>query len=390
MYSISDDVFCIDIKDTKRKLSYASGKESYGTTYNSYLIKSDKNILIDGAPGKFSDEYFSELEKIISPKEIDYVIFNHTEPDNSGMLLKLLNVNPDIQVISTIAGLKNLKEITNCEFNEYLAKDSAILNFNQFSLQFFTMPNLHWPDTMITYCPKKQLLFSGDFLGAHFISDNNTYCSEYDSLFEEYYLSLMSPYKAFVLSACNKISGLDIKTILPAHGSVLFENYKDALAKYTKWSTPCKQELKQIVILYKSEYGYTKELAIAASEQANECGCDTKILSLDNISENSIGEVIKNADGIMIGTPTISRNVPPQVWNIIKHIDVPSCLDKEFAVFGSYGWSGEATLIIQSVLKTMKLRVKNDVFRISFCPNSSDIEKMKLYTKKFIEELKDE
>ena len=36
------------------------------------------------------------------------------------------------------------------------------------TLKFMNAPFLHWPDSMFTYVPEDKILFSCDFLGAHY------------------------------------------------------------------------------------------------------------------------------------------------------------------------------------------------------------------------------
>ena len=50
-----------------------------GSTYNSYLIKEEKNILIDTVWQPFAKEFAANLAKEINLNKIDYIIANHAE-----------------------------------------------------------------------------------------------------------------------------------------------------------------------------------------------------------------------------------------------------------------------------------------------------------------------
>jgi anaerobic nitric oxide reductase flavorubredoxin len=91
-----------------------------GSSYNSYLVRDKKTILIDTVWLKFSDEFVENLKKEISPDKIDFIIANHAESDHSGALPKLTRLIPDTLIIIGAVGLMlfmlkamiNLKPVT--------------------------------------------------------------------------------------------------------------------------------------------------------------------------------------------------------------------------------------------------------------------------------------
>ncbi len=50
-----------------------------GSSYNSYLIREEKNVLIDTVDHKFSREFVQNLRSEIDLADIDYIIINHAE-----------------------------------------------------------------------------------------------------------------------------------------------------------------------------------------------------------------------------------------------------------------------------------------------------------------------
>jgi len=66
-----------------------------GTTNNSFLIRGKKTALIDTSHLKFKDIWFEKLKQEINPTEIDYLIVSHTEPDHSGLIKYLIELNPN-------------------------------------------------------------------------------------------------------------------------------------------------------------------------------------------------------------------------------------------------------------------------------------------------------
>ena len=73
----------------------------YGTTYNSYLVRgSEKTVLFDTVKEPFFEEHLEHIRQVCDPSEIDYIVVNHTEPDHSGSILKLLEYAPNAKVVT--------------------------------------------------------------------------------------------------------------------------------------------------------------------------------------------------------------------------------------------------------------------------------------------------
>ena len=60
---------------------------------------------------------------------------------------------------------------------------------------------------------------------------------------------------------------------------------------------------------------------------------------------------------------------------------------KKAAVFGSYGWSGEAVRIIESQLNALKLNVVCESYLVRFYPNNEKSEQLIEFGRKFANEL---
>src|SRR5512139_519546 len=66
-----------------------------GTTYNSYLVRDKKTVLIDTVSSPFASEFVENLDKEAGLDAIDAVIANHAEPDHGGALAELMARIPD-------------------------------------------------------------------------------------------------------------------------------------------------------------------------------------------------------------------------------------------------------------------------------------------------------
>ncbi len=364
----------------------------FGTTYNSYLIKGEKNVLVETVHNTYTKEYIEEIKKHISIKDISYVILNHTEPDHSGSLSKILEINPDIEVIGTNAALKNLVNIMNKEFKSIVVKQGDVINIGKGQdLEFILAPNLHWPDSMFTYYAKENVLFSCDMFGAH-------YCEQFilDSQIKKpknyyverknYYDSIFSPFKKFVLDGISKIEDKKIDLICNSHGPVLKDTIDEAIELYKEWSNITEKE-KEVAIFYVSAYGYTRELAKTMEETIIENNVKVKSYDMLCYDVDELAAIMNEAPAVMFGSPTINSDALEPIWELINKTIVPMVKGKKALVFGSYGWSGEACQFLEDRLKALRYKVFQEQLKVQFKPSKEDLEKAKRIAKEFINQL---
>ena len=353
----------------------------YGTTYNAYLVRGEKTALIETVPAAFGAEYISNIEKIMAIEQIDYVIFNHTAPEHGGMLGALLEKNPEIGVVATIAGLKNLQGIVNQPFQEILAKDGMQLDLgDDVLLEFLIVPNLPWPDTMFTYFAKEKTLFSGDAMSAHTCDD-----ARYGECFSKFFRHVIAPQKIFLKKAMERISILEIQRICPSHGPILCEKAKEAIEKYTAWSARQENHPKRIAVFYTSATGFTKQLAEACRSALLDTDADVQMYDVAECREETIRQALEGADGILIGTPTINRNAPKPIWDVFSCIDAVAMQQIPVGIFGVCGWSGEACTLLAQHAKALRLNVFETPQKVIFCPAKEDLDRIKAYAMRFYE-----
>jgi len=76
---------------------------NHGSTYNSYLIQEEKNVLIDTVWMPYAEEFVENLAKEIELKQIDFIVANHGEIDHSGALPALMKHIPDTKSMLEMA-----------------------------------------------------------------------------------------------------------------------------------------------------------------------------------------------------------------------------------------------------------------------------------------------
>jgi Uncharacterized flavoproteins len=353
----------------------------FGTSYNSYLLKtSQKTVLFETAKAKFLDEYLEALSNLVDINEIDYIVVNHTEPDHAGSIEKLIEINPNIKIVGTGVAIGFLKNIVNRDFYSIAVKENDTLDLGDKTLRFMVLPNLHWPDTMYTYIEEDKTLLTCDSFGSHYsfdeillskVTDNEGYLRA-----KKYYFdNIIGPFKKpFMIKALARIKDLDIDMICTGHGPVIDCRIEELKALNAKWCEIVNPNPRKTVIIpYVSAYGYTKQLAGEIAKGIKASGdVDVRDYDLLETDKSKVLEELFFADGILLGTPTIVGEALEPIWELTISMFARTHGTKHASAFGSYGWSGEGVPHIIERLKQLNMKV-TDGFRVKFKPSDSDL-----------------
>lgn len=353
----------------------------FGTTYNSYVLKTgDKTILFETAKEKFFDDYLEKLKEITDVESIDYLVVEHTEPDHAGSVERLLDLNPGMKIIATGCALGFLKEIVNRDFTGIPARDNMTMKIGDRTLRFLFVPNLHWPDTMYTYIEEEQILVTCDSFGSHYGFDDVllskvTDWEGYMRATKYYYDNIIGPFKPFMLKALERVRELDISMICTGHGPVIDDKIDFILNTYEEWSTVVNPNPKKTVIVpYVSAYGYTKSLAEKITEGIRASGdIDVRAYDMVEADQAKVLEELGFADGILFGSPTIVGEALKPIWDLTTSIFAGTHGGKLASAFGSYGWSGEAVPHLIERLKQLNMKV-TEGFRVRFKPDENQLQ----------------
>lgn len=381
---IKDGVYSVGVLNPNMRIFDVIMKTEFGTSYNAYLIKGKKNVLIDTVHPRFFGEYMENIRSVIDPSKIDYIIMNHNEPDHSGSLQMLLDAAPQIKVLSSPAGKIYLGPITNkADLKITVVKDGEKLDIGEGkTLKFIHAPLLHWPDSMFTWLEEDKIAFTCDFLGSHYCEPRMfdslvSYPKYFESAFKVYFDAIMGPFKPYVQKGLEKLNALDAEYVCTSHGPILTKGVflETAKARYGEWSRPVTHKVKQIPVFYCSAYGNTGILAEKIADGIRSVLKDACVDTYD-INENDITELkekMNASDAFLLGSPTINKDAVPPVWEMACSIDAINCKGKPVAVFGSYGWSGEAVPGISERLKALKMNVFQEGFKCRFIPSEAEL-----------------
>lgn len=363
----------------------------YGTTYNSYFINANKKTIIDTVKESFIDEYLEKLKSLTDLAEIEYIVVNHTEPDHSGCVKHLMKLCPKAKVVGSRQAINYLTEMIEFPFGHQVVKDGEILDLGNKHLRIIGAANLHWPDTIYTYLEEDKVLFTCDSFGAHYCREEmfDDEVPEYNDAFKYYFDVILKPFSKFLLKAIQKVSELDINAVCPGHGPILRSTWNEKLKISEKYAGEYLQitnpENKNILITYVSAYGYTKEMARAIAEVLNQHPLySVDMVDIEHISLGELEEKIVGCNAIMVGSPTINQNTLLPIYKMFALINPIRDRGKAAAVFGSFGWSGEAVKLIENHLSALKLNVIQEGLSARFYPYNDKLDKVNEFANRFV------
>jgi flavorubredoxin/flavin reductase (DIM6/NTAB) family NADH-FMN oxidoreductase RutF len=283
-----------------------------GTTYNAFLVRGERTALIDSSHLKFADTWLPLLQSQIDPKAIDVLIVSHTEPDHSGLIGHLLELNPDLEIVASKVAIQFLENQVHRPFRSRAVKsgDSLDLGVNASSgvthrFEFLSAPNLHWPDTIFSYDHGTGILYTCDAFGLH-------YCSEalYDADpgaiapdFRFYYDCLMGPNARSVLQALKRMESLpEITTIAVGHGPLLKHHLPLWIGDYREWSSQRSAEGAYVAVGYISQHGFCDRLSQAIARGISKAGTAVQLVDLRATDAQELSALIGEAAAVVVPT----------------------------------------------------------------------------------------
>lgn len=372
---IKDDIYWIGVIDWDIREFHGYETPS-GSTYNSYLIKDEKVVLIDTAKHYLVDELIIGIGKVVNPEDIDYIVVNHVEMDHSGSLEKIVEIS-GAKIITNEKAKEHLELHYNTKNWEFIIVDSGEeISIGKRTLKFIRTPMLHWPDNMVTYCKEDKILFSNDAFGQH-VASSERYDYEIEDIFKhakEYFANILLPYRMLVPNVANVLKDLEIELICPSHGGVWKEKIGEIIEKYVEWSSDNVEN--KAVIVYDTMYKSTHKLAYAIAEGLIDSGVKVKMYNTSETPLNTIMAGILDAKYVLIGSPTLNTNVYPPVAKFLKYMEGLKPGKKIGVAFGSYGWAEGATEVIKEVFKKLNFGIiEDECLTCKFVPKEEHLKK---------------
>jgi flavorubredoxin len=332
-----------------------------------YIVRGEKIALIDlvhdwaGAPRQLED---CLKDAGVAFDQIDYLVLNHLEPDHTGWLQEFRRRSPGAEIISTAKGINLVKSFYKIEDGLRAVKDGETLDLGKGKVLLFReTPNIHWPETMVTWEAESGTLFTCDAFGSYGSLGDRVFDDEFSPTerlaFEReglrYYANILASFSVFVEKAAAKIADLDIKCVAPSHGIVWRRDPKAIIAQYLKYASYAKGRAeKEITVIWGSMYGNTRQGvdAVIRGIEAEGLPCNVHRVPNENISW-VLMDAYKSA-GLVIAMPTYEYAMFPPMSNVLDIFRRKHITGKTVLRIGSWGWVGGARKDYEVAIEPLK------------------------------------
>ena len=351
---ISQDIKYIGADDRTIDLFESQYIVPNGISYNSYLIKDEKNVVLDTIDRRKTDKWLENLERELEGEKVDYLVVSHLEPDHAYNIEVLCNKYPNMKIIGnnkTFAFMPQFFNIDNLESRKIEVKEGDTLNFGKHTLKFIMAPMVHWPEVMMEYELNEKILFTADAFGKFGALD----CDEdWACEARRYYFNIVGKYGIQVQSLLKKVANLDINMICPLHGPILKENLGYYINKYDIWSSYTPED-EGIFIACSSIHGNTLE-AMEFLEKYLKEKTDKKVV-LSDITRCDMAEAIEDAfryDTLVVASSSYNLGLFPKMEEFLNHLKGKNFQNRKIAFVENGTWAPSAGKCMKEIVSEMK------------------------------------
>ena len=354
-----------------------------GTTYNAFLVRGERTALIDTSHAKFRDTWLPLLKEQVDPQQIDYLIVSHTEPDHSGLIGDLIDLNPEIEIVGSKVAIQFLNDQVHRPFRSRAVKSGEELDLGinpesgvQHRFEFLSAPNLHWPDTIFSFDHGSGILYTCDAFGLHYCSED-VFDSDPGAIapdFRFYYDCLMGPNARSVLQALKRMDGLpEINTIAVGHGPLLRHHLSHWINDYREWSGQRNKGESYAAVCYLSQYGFCDRLSQAIAHGIGKTEAQVQLVDLRATDAQELTALISEAKAVVV--PTWPANADAELQSSIGTLLAALNGKQLVGVYDAFGGDDEP---IDSVAVQLRSQGQKEAFsplRIRQLPSGGDYQR---------------
>ncbi len=341
---VNERVTLLTANDRRTHLFESLWPIPQGVSYNAYVVRAGRTALIDTMERGYVDAYLERVQEIIGPDgQVDYLVINHMEPDHSAGIRAVTRRWPNVKLIGNKMTFNMLKAFYGISDGLQTVSDGDVIDLDGASLQFFTAPWLHWPETMVTWLPEANMLFSGDAFGSFGAHEGGVFDDEIDIDRTEpemlrYYANIVGKFSKHVTRAIDKLSVLPVQTIGATHGPVWRVHPEVVVERYRKWAAH--EADPGVVIAYGSMYGYTAHLADVIARALYDRGVRT--VRIHDVSVSDLSEIVRDIwrySTVILGSSAYNGGMFPGMAALTDRLEALELTNRTLALFGSSGWN---------------------------------------------------
>lgn len=395
---INEDLYWVGSEDRRLALFENLFPIPRGISYNSYLIKDEKNVLLDTVDYSVGRQFLENVKYTLDGENLDYLIINHMEPDHCSLIEELTYKYPEMKIICNNQTIKMLKQFYNFDVDSKveIVKEGQTIKTGNHEFQFIMAPMVHWPEVMVTYDVTDKVLFSADAFGSFGLLNGNLFNDDTDFEREwlpdarRYYTNIVGKYGPQVQNLLKKAASAEIKMICPLHGVIWRNNLEYIIEKYDKWSR-YEPEENSVLIIYSSVYGNTENVVNTLSNYLGENGI--KNIAVYDSSSTDVSYLVSESfkySNIVVAATTYNLGLFPAIEEYLLDIKRQNLQNRTISIIENSTWvPGIVTKEISRILSEMKnIEILEKTYSIKSSAKDFEYENIKNIGDEIIKNLK--
>ena len=360
--NVTDHVIWVGANDRRLNLFENLFPIPRGVSYNAYLIKDEKNALMDTVDASASEQFIENVAYALNGGKLDYLVVQHMEPDHCANIQRILELYPETKVVGNVKTMQMISQFfdADLEGRQVVVKEGDTLELGNHTLHFVMAPMVHWPEVMVSYEDSEKILFSADAFGTFGALNGNLFNDEVD--FEKdwiddarrYFTNIVGKYGVQVQNLLKKAATLEIKMICPLHGPVWRENLGWFIEKYDTWSS-YKPEDQAVMIAYASIYGNTENAAeILASKLADK---GVKNIAMYDVSVTDPSVIVSESfrcSHLVFAAPSYNGGIFTKMETVLSELKAHSLQNRTVAIMENGTWAPVAGRQMREIFAGMK------------------------------------
>ena len=359
---LTDDIYWLGASDRRLAMFENAFPIPRGISYNSYLIKDEKTVLLDTEDKAVSGRFFENLEFLLDGSPLDYAVIDHMEPDHCATLGELVLRYPEVKLVVNTKTLALIKQFFNFDADSraVIVGEGDTLCVGKHTLRFMMAPMVHWPEVMVSYDVCAKVLFSADAFGTFGALGGNIFADELDFETEwlpdarRYYSNIVGKYGLQVQSLLKKACALEICMICPLHGPVWRKNLDWYVDKYQKWAA-WEPEEKGVVIPYGSIYGNTANAAEILAMRLAEKG--VRNIQMYDVSSTHPSYIVSECfrySHIVFASATYNMGIFSGMETLLIALKAHALQNRTVAFIENGSWAPQSGKLMAEMVSCMK------------------------------------
>lgn len=353
MERVTEDIINIGVNDRKIMIFEGQYEVEKGMAYNSYVILDEQVVVMDTVDPRATEEWLKNLEEALGTRNVDYLVIQHMEPDHGGSIMQLIERFPDMKLVGNAKTFQMFQQFfdVNPDDKVITVKEGDTLSVGKHTLQFMMAPMVHWPEVMVTYEQSEKVLFSADGFGKFGTRDAD---EDWTCEARRYYVNICGKYGIQVQALLKKVAALEVKTICPLHGPVLFENLEYYINKYQIWSS-YEPEDEGVLIACASIHGHTMKAAEKMKALLEQKGAKKVVLA--DLTRDDIHETIGNAfrySHLVLAAASYDAGVFPPMEDFLNRLKAKNYQKRTVGIIENGSWALTAARSMKAMLDGVK------------------------------------